>query len=100
MIQDYVDYTSLEEHLFYYKLDEDFKKKCGVDEESDIDFENTDLENYHNLITPSAYERQSTSHRLAGNLKAPPREDYGKSEVQSRDMEQPPDVPLIEKYAM
>ena len=49
------------------------------------------LENSHYLMTPSVYERQPTSRRLAGSFKAPPREDYRKSEVQSRDMEQPHD---------
>lgn len=46
-----------------------------------------------------AYERQPTSRGLAGSFKAPPREDYRKSEVQSRDMEQPHDVPLMKKDA-
>ena len=75
-IQGDVDYTSLEEHLFYDKLDEDFQKKGGVDDESEIDFENTVFENCHNLITPSAYERHPMSLRLAGSFKA--REDYRK----------------------
>ena len=57
------------------------------------------LENSHYLMTPSVYERQPTSRRLAGSFKAPPREDYRKSEVQSRDMEQPHDVPLMKKDA-
>lgn len=48
-------------------------------------------------MTPNAYERQPTDRRLAGSFKTPPREDYRKCEVQSRDMEQPHDVPLMEK---
>ena len=48
-------------------------------------------------MTPSAYERQPTDRRLAGRFKTPPREDYRKCEVQSRDMQQPHDVPLMEK---
>lgn len=75
----YVDFCTLDDYMFWDKLDEDLEDRCTLDEYSEA--EDTVIENTSNLMTPSVFEGQSTNpRRLACSFIPPPAREEVSSE--------------------
>lgn len=80
----YVDFCTLDDYMFWDKLDEDLEDRCTLDEYSEA--EDTVVENTSHLMTPSVFEGQSTGpRRLACSFIPPPAGDEVSSESRLRE---------------